>query len=316
MVAGDGEVSREGVVERLGRLLAVVPFIAANSGRYTLEDVAAHFNVPLARLEKDLSLLGEIEPVALSNVYIWEDDGFLWADGLQNLGRPLRLTAGDAFSLVAAANFLSHAPRVGTLSALSSALQKVAKAIGGEIDGLEVHVPKPPALDPLLRAMQDSACVEVEYFSAARDEVTTRVVDPLALFAVEGRWHLIGFCHTAQAERDFRVDRVRSVRETGESFAPRQPMMRTDVAFDPAAENVVAVRIEVQAEQRWAVERYPVRDVVDRDDGVTEFTVDAAGDAWLERLLLRLGPTARVMNPAGSEVGRNVATRLLALYES
>jgi proteasome accessory factor C len=298
-------------------LLAVVPFIAANSGQFTLEEIAAQFNVPLARLEKDLSLLGEVEPVALSNVYVWEeDDGRMWADGIQNLGRPLRLTASDAFSLVASANFLVHGPRVETLSALRSALQKVAAAIGGEIDGLEVHVPKPPALEELLRAKQNNACVEIEYYSAARDDVTKRVVEPLALFAADGRWHMIGFCHTAQAERDFRVDRVRSVRETGESFEPREPTMRTDVAFDPHAENVVAVRIEVQPEQRWAVERYPVRDVVDREDGTTEFTVDAAGDAWLERLLLRLGPTARVLDPPDNEVGRNVAARLLARYES
>lgn len=309
-------MSREGVVERLGRLLAVVPFIAAHSGDYTLEEIAAQFDVPLARLEKDLALLGEVEPVALSNVYVWEeDDGRMWADGIQNLGRPLRLTAGDAFSLVASANFLLHGPRVRTLSALSSALQKVAVAIGGEIDGLEVHVPKPPALDALLHAAHDHVCVEIEYFSAARDEVTRRVVEPLALFAVEGRWHMVAFCHTAQAERDFRVDRVRSVRETGETFEPREPTLRTDVAFDPSVGDVQAVRIEVQPEQRWAVERYPVRDVVDRDDGTTEFTVDAAGDAWLERLLLRLGPTARVLEPAGNDVGRNVAARLLALYE-
>lgn len=308
-------MSREGVVERLGRLLAVVPWIAANSGQFTLEEIAQTFGVPVIRLEKDLALLGEVEPVALSNVYVWEEDGRMWADGIQNLGRPLRLTASDAFSLVASANFLIHGPRVETLSTLRSALQKVAQAIGGEIDGLEVHVPKPAALDPLLRAMREHERVEIEYFSAARDEVTKRIVEPLALFAVDGRWHMIGFCHKAQAERDFRVDRVRSVRETGESFEPREPTMRTDVAFDPNADDVQAVRIEVQPEQRWAVERYPVRGVVDREDGATEFTVDSAGDAWLERLLLRLGPTARVLDPPGNEVGRNVATRLLALYE-
>lgn len=307
-------MSREGVVERLGRLLAVVPFIAANSGRYSLEEIAEIFGVPPARLEKDMTLLGEVEPVALANVSVREEDGVWWGEGFDNLGRPLRLTAADAFSLVASANFLIHGPRAGTVSTLQSALQKVARAIGGEIDGLEVHVPKPPALDPLLHAMREHQRVEIDYFSAARDEVTTRVVEPLALFAVEGRWHLIAFCHKADAERDFRVDRVRAVRDNGESFEPREPTMRTDVAFDPNAGDVQAVRIEVQPEQRWAVERYPVRDVVDRDDGATEFTVDSAGDAWLERLLLRLGPTARVLDPPDSEVGRNVARRLLALY--
>ncbi len=308
-------MSREDVVSRLSRLLAVVPWIADQRDGVLPEEIASTFNVPLSRIEKDLHLLGEVEPVALSNVQMWEEDGRIYVDGFGNLGRPLRLTASDAFSLVAAANFFFHAPGVGTTSALSSALQKVARAIGGEVEGLEVQIPTPPELAALQAAMDAHMSIEIEYYSAARDEVTSRVVQPLALFAVDGRWHMIGYCNTAQAERDFRVDRVRSVRHTGESFVPRQPTMRTDVAFDPQGGDVIAVRIEVQPEQRWAVERYPVRDVVDRDDGATEFTVDAAGDAWLERLLLRLGPTARVLDPAGTTVGRDVAMRLLALYQ-
>jgi predicted DNA-binding transcriptional regulator YafY len=78
----------------------------------------------------------------------------------------------------------------------------------------------------------------------------------------------------------------------------------------------LTVRIEVQPEQRWALDRYPVRDVVEYEtEGVTRFTLDAAGEAWLERLLLRLGPTARVIEPASCVVGVDVARQLLELYE-
>jgi hypothetical protein len=59
-----------------------------------------------------------------------------------------------------------------------------------------------------------------------------------------------------------------------------------------------------------------VSDVVDNEDGSTTFTVVSAGDAWLERLLLRLGPSAKVIEPPDCFVGRDAARRLLAVYES
>lgn len=308
-------MSREDVVSRLGRLLAVVPWIAAQPDGASAAKIAAQFGVTESRIEKDLQLIVEVEPVAQANVLMWEEGGRWYVDRFTKLSRPLRMTQADAFAVVAAAQLMLQAPGVGTSGAFASAIGKVARAVGGDVNGLEVQLPRPPALDVLAKALEARRCVQMEYYSAGRDEVTSRVVEPLALFTVDGWWHLVGWCHTAQAERDFRVDRVRQVDVLDDTFEWRPPTLRTDVAFDPDVAHATPIRIEVQPAQRWAVERYPVRDVVDNADGTTQFTVDAAGDAWLERLLLRLGPTAKVIEPAASVVGSDVAARLLALYE-
>ena len=47
------------------------------------------------------------------------------------------------------------------------------------------------------------------------DEESVRVVDPLGVVALDGRWYLDGYCHRAGDMRRFRVDRVLSVRPTG-----------------------------------------------------------------------------------------------------
>ncbi len=306
-------MSREDVVSRLGRLLAVVPWVAARPGGASAAEIAVQFGVSEGRVEKDLQLIAEVEPVAMSNVRMYEEDGRWVVDGYGLLGRPLRMTKADAFAVVAAAQLMLQAPGVGTSGAFASAIAKVARAVGGDVEGLEVQLPRPPALDALGSAIEERRCVEMDYYSAGRDEVTTRAVEPLALFTVDGWWHLVGWCRSASGERDFRVDRVRRVSLLEETFEWRSPTLRTDVAFDPIEST--PVRIEVQAEQRWAVERYPVRDVAEVD-GLTRFTVDAAGDAWLERLLLRLGPTAKVIEPTDCGVGVEAAARLLALYVS
>ena len=54
--------------------------------------------------------------------------------------------------------------------------------------------------------------MEIDYFSFARDEMTTRVIDPWRVFHAFGAWYVAAWCHRADAERLFRVDRVRAVR--------------------------------------------------------------------------------------------------------
>ena len=49
---------------------------------------------------------------------------------------------------------------------------------------------------------------------------TTRVIDPWRVFHAFGTWYVAGWCHRAEGERLFRVDRVRAVRATGDHFDP------------------------------------------------------------------------------------------------
>jgi len=308
-------VSREEVGARLARLIAMVPWMAARPEGTTVDELAARFDTSVARVEKDLHLLGEVEPEAQLNVSMYEEDGRWFVDSYGHLAQPFRITAGEAFGLMVAARSILQVRGVDASGPLVSAIAKVARAVGGDVDGLEIHLPRPPALDALQGAVERSAVVEIEYYSAGRDELTRRSVEPLAIFTVEGRWHVIAFCRTADAERDFRVDRVRTARDTGESFVPRAPVMRTDTAFDPAG-TVMTVRVEIEPEQRWALDRYPVREVEELPGGGALFTVDAAGEAWLERVLLRLGPAAKVVEPAGCTVGADAARELLAVYLS
>ena len=50
-------------------------------------------------------------------------------------------------------------------------------------------------------------------------------------------------------------------------------------------------------------------------DGRTNVGIGVASTVWFDRLLLRLGPHAEVLDPPElADVGRQAATRLLARY--
>ena len=71
----------------------------------------------------------------------------------------------------------------------------------------------------------------------------------------------------------------------------------------------------VNAGAAWVPESYPVESVEEMPDGRLKVVLVASERAWLERLLLRLGLAAEVLDPAEVRVEvAEAARRLLARY--
>lgn len=62
-------------------------------------------------------------------------------------------------------------------------------------------------------AIQAGAPLEIVYYTASRDETTTRVVEPRRIEWRGRTPYLVAYCRTRQDERVFRVDRIQQVRK-------------------------------------------------------------------------------------------------------
>jgi len=60
--------------------------------------------------------------------------------------------------------------------------------------------------------------LDLRYWSASRDETTRRMFDTYELCLVDDGWYAIGHCHLRADIRMFAVQRMLSLRETGETF--------------------------------------------------------------------------------------------------
>ena len=140
--------------------------------------------------------------------------------------------------------------------------------------------------------------LELEYLSASRDELTTRVVEPMQVITVDGHWYLDAYCHRAGDMRRFRVDRIVKARQLDQSVSDevRRPRPAEDM-FVPGP-GAYEVHLQLAPGASWVAESIPVRQV-NRDGAglVTGLVMDVAGLAWFERLLLQLGPAAGVVSP-------------------
>ncbi|MEW6473668.1 MAG: WYL domain-containing protein [Actinomycetota bacterium] len=301
---------------RLRRLLTIIPWIVDHQGS-SLDELAARFGMKVSELERDLELipfcgLPPYTPDRLIDCEIV--DGRVFLRFAEYFARPLSLTPGEGFALLAAGQALLAVPGADPKGSLASALGKLAGVLGAG-DGMAVELGPARYLEPLRAAAEASERVEIDYYTFGRDEMTTRRIDPRAVFAAAGQWYVDAYCHRAADDRLFRVDRVRGVRPTGEHFDPAAaPGGSAGAVFHPRPSDR-RVTLLLNATAAWVPESYPVESVEETPDGRLKVVLVANERAWLERLLLRLGPSAEVVEPAEVRAeAAEAARRLLVRY--
>jgi proteasome accessory factor C len=304
-------------------MLALVPWILAHPGT-TINELAHRFDVSAGEVEADLALLpmcGLPPYTADRLIDVWvADDGAVTIRLAEYFDRPLRLTGSEGVALLVVGRALLAVPGSDPNGPLARALEKLEQVLGAR-GALSIEVGAADHLDRLTHAAADAEQLELDYYSFARDEMTTRVVDPLRVFHTLGAWYLAGYCHRAQADRLFRVDRVRGIRSTGQ----RSPAHRSDDDDDEELVDRVyrpdpsdpRVELQLRPEAAWVAESLPTEEARPRADGGWDVVLAVSGPAFLERLLLRLGPAATVIAPPEAQAARaDAAARILARYQA
>lgn len=176
-----------------------------------------------------------------------------------------------------------------------------AGAVRVNVLGADYSPEMPGRLSKLEAAISKQRTVRFTYWSIGRDELAERVVNPYALFSDSGSWYLVGQDINRDAERMFRVSRIRGdIR-----FATRRERdFRTPQDYDTSAfrgrpawqigEPVGEARISVSPDTAWWVERtYADRGVV--EDGT--FTTSYSDLGQLAGWILRQDGRARPIEP-------------------
>jgi len=282
------------------------------------------FEVGERELVEDLNLLflAGLPPYGPGDLIDVEiEEGRVWVGMADYFGRPVRLTRSEALALYLKGKTLLGSPGLEEAPALRSALEKIEKGLGretlaslaGRVEvGAGGHGAR--ALATVRRAAERRERVEVEYYTAARDEITVRRIDPEHVFSAMGNWYVVAWDHLSDAERLFRADRIRSVTETGETFDPRgllglgRPLYtRSDADF--------RVRLLLGPTARWVAEYYETESSRQGDGGMLEVTLPAKDLPWVAKLVLRLAGEAHVLDPPElARMVRETAAATLANY--
>jgi proteasome accessory factor C len=309
--------SRRSAEERLRRLLVMLPWLM-EQGEVPLAEVARRFRTTPEDVTADLELAAMcgLPPFVDELIDVFIDDDVVVVGVPRLFTKPLRLTAPEGFALVAAGRAAMELPGADPAGPLGRGLQKLAAALGD--DGVVVELPRTEALDALIdtvtEAMRRVEPLVVRYWTPSRDEVSERTITPRQVFHDRGEWYVVADDERSGERRTFRIDRIESVEHTGEHGPPdeRDPVPVGEWFADGGLPRVT---LRLTAAATWVTERYPVDAIVELGDGTVEARFPVASERWLERLLLRLGNEAEVVEPREwRSLGRDAAARLLARY--
>lgn len=314
-------MARPSATDRLARILSMVPWIASQDWP-RIDDVCERFEITRDELVADLNVVfvvGLYPYTPESLIEVDFDDEHVSIAYTNFFERPLRLSKDEALAILTSGMLSSSQPGHDPDGPLARALTKIATAIDIDLDDdLGVVVDEGAAAHQQLldQAIRERIVVHLAYFSHSRNERTERDVEPLRLFTADGVRYLDAHCRATDENRIFRLDRVLEATTTDETFDPGE-VPTHDAAFVPSPD-LPRVVVEVGPEHSWLVDQYPHEEAETLDSGRIRLRLVVSARPWLERLLVQLGPSARIVEAPDDlrSCRADAADRILQRYRS
>ncbi len=312
-VSGEREGRPDAVIrpERFARLvtLATILIDSGRKGRrLPIDEVCQALQLTVEELKEDIAVLNVVNFGGGSYVLyaeIDEDAREIEVDPepySDNFERPARLLPVEAKALIAAIDLIGeHIPQ----GSLTSARKRIVQALGEDPMEQGLQVAQPPSDDSQIapqisEAILHKRLIQLEYYKQSEDQITLRTVEPYALVNGREGWYVASFDPGKGAMRHFRLDRVKRVQVTDQSFQPRREVhpaaevdgwMRTGEV--PAS---ASARVWISPERaRWARESRRVAEEL--SDGSLVVELSFAGIDWLVKEILKEAGDAVVLEP-------------------
>jgi len=216
-------------MNRIDRLTAIL--IQMQTKRIVkAEEIADRFEISLRTVYRDVKALME------AGVPIGSEagKGYFIVDGYHL--PPVMFTQEEGSAMLFAGKLVEKMTDKSIRKEFDSALMKI-KAVLNEsekdhLENLHAYVEvknmphdQPPFPNHFLTAIQkaavDKEVLRMEYASNYAEEQTTRDIEPIGLFFYSNAWHVIAWCRLRSGYRDFRTDRIKTMKSIGIKFDSR-----------------------------------------------------------------------------------------------
>jgi len=216
-------------LKRISRLTAIVTQLQSKR-LSTATELSKKFNVSIRTIYRDIKALEQ----AGVPVLIEDGKGYVLMHGYKI--PPVMFTEGEANALVTAERLIFKSSDITLRNEYSAAISKIKAVLQysamEKAELLSNRIAISPAisigsgsnsLSLIQSALTSFNALEIVYNSAHRNETTTRIVEPFALyFSLEESWLLIAFCRLRNDFRMFSLERTRSIKLLDLHFEPHK----------------------------------------------------------------------------------------------
>jgi predicted DNA-binding transcriptional regulator YafY len=215
-------------MNRIDRLTAIL--IQLQTKRVVkAEEISERFEISLRTVYRDVKALME------AGVPIGSEagKGYFIVDGYHL--PPVMFSQEEASAMLTAGKLVEKMTDDSIRKAYESALLKIKSVLNdSEKDHLENlqssiqvwRMPDQPTDYPnefmadVTKAVSHKNVLFMEYCSKSQEH-TSREVEPIGIVHYSGRWHMIAWCRLRNGYRDFRVDMIKTLKNTGATFDAR-----------------------------------------------------------------------------------------------
>lgn len=245
--------------------LSLVPYVMDN-GEVSVDEAAAQFDRTPDDIRRAIELIACAGIPGDSTAYLhtdlfdidwdlFEQDDIIRFEHTIAIDREPRLSNRELSALIAGLQYIAAHPSYGVREDVQALLAKLRGSNTGGGESLVINDHDETTTRSLLaQAIASGHQVTFDYISRSQEK-EARTVDPIALEARDGTWYLRGWCHTRQALRMFRLERMSQVSaldtpsqahpdldsvDSWEVFTPSEADLRVTIAFSPHALPVIA----------------------------------------------------------------------------
>ena len=289
----------------------MVPFLSTHQG-ISIQEACDIFNVSERDLIADLNLLWVCGLPGYSHLELIDvqfDGGYISIANADPLSRPRKLTYEESSALIVALNSLllnvdtqSREQIVDLIAKLVKISERVDPIVSIDVSTLA----KLPEIHLIDTAIIENLQISIDYYSPTTDALTSRMIAPLEYIEdSSGRRYLYAWCYAAEDFRQFKLERIRAVRDTSEKAAK----------FDTPSKSVQSQRnsieLELNEKALWFAEEWGIQNL-ERNLAEQGFigTVNLHNHEWAIRAVLALGGDLRI--PKDALLKQEIAARAAA----
>lgn len=213
---------------RLTRLVAI-QVILQSKRLITAAEIAKRFAISKRTVYRDIKALEE----AGLPIYNVEGKGYSLVDGFSLA--PIQFTEEEANALITGHKFISRNKDASLVKHHQLAIDKVRAVLRHKNKDhsslLEERVAffnnfknetTSNCLPLAQKAITNFHFLDLTYKSINTQQITTRTVEPYALYHTKENWILIGWCHLRNNFREFRLDGIQQIEMSKNTFKPRK----------------------------------------------------------------------------------------------
>lgn len=302
--------------QQIIRQWSIVRLLEGRHLGLTVAEIASHLGANVRTVYRDLD---DLQAAGFPLYSEPGDRGERWnlVDGSKT-GLPLPVTTTELMALHMSRDILKIFEGTVFQESIESFFDKVTVSLPPETLGFLDHLSGrlgigfgakkdfsafKETIAQLSEATARRAQVEITYKALHTGEQTTRVVDPYQVWAMNGSFYLIGFCHLRGEVRTFSMDRIRSLVVLKETFpAPKDfsldEYLRT--AFRVMTGKPETVRVWIRQSAAQVVKEriwHPSQEIREQEDGSLVITLEVPINYEIVSWILGFGSAAEVLSP-------------------